>query len=246
MKVNYREITPDKRIAMIAAMELKGYGSCFVGIGIPSDTACLAKDTIEPNINLIYESGAIGAMPKTKSYSTGSPSIAHGSDMITDSFSVFSDLQAGRIDVGLLSAAQIDIYGNLNSTVIGDYRTPKVRMVGSGGAHDIACLIPNLIILMPHDSRRFVEKVDFITSPGSGSAFDKLRKKYQLGRGPSILITDKAKFVMSPSGWKLDSVLNDFTYEEAVEGIPWKLTENNNKIKIDQNILDKVDSISGL
>ncbi len=99
---------------------------------------------------------------------------------------------------------------------------------------------------MPHDSRRFVEKVDFITSPGSGSAFDKLRKKYQLGRGPSILITDKAKFVMSPSGWKLDSVLNDFTYEEAVEGIPWKLTENNNKIKIDQNILNKVDSISGL
>ena len=246
MDVNYREITPDKRIAMIAAMELKGYVSCFVGIGIPSDTACLAKDTIEPNINLIYESGAIGAMPKTKSYSTGSPSRAHRSDMITDSFSVFSDLQAGRIDVGLLSAAQIDIYGNLNSTVIGDYQTPKIRMVGSGGAHDIACLIPNLIILMPHDSRRFVKKVDFITSPGSGSEFDKLRKKYHLGRGPSILITDKAKFVMSPSGWKLDSVLNDFTYEEAIEGIPWKLAANKNTIKIDQNILNKVDSISGL
>jgi len=246
MKVNHREINPDKRIAMIAAMELKGYRSCFVGIGIPSDTACLAKDTIEPNINLIYESGAIGAMPKTKSYSTGSPSIANGSDMITDSFSVFSDLQAGRIDVGLLSAAQIDIFGNLNSTVIGGYQNPKVRMVGSGGAHDIACLIPNLIILMPHDPRRFVEKVDFITSPGSGAAFDKLRVKYQLGKGPSILITDKAKFVMSPSGWNLDSILDDFTYEEAIEGIPWKLSVNNKRIKIDQDILSKVDSISGL
>ena len=246
MKVNnYKDISINKRIAMIAASELIGYQSCFVGIGIPSDAACLAKLSVEPNLNLIYESGAIGAFPQTKSYSTGSPSIAHGSDMITDSFSVFSELQAGRIDVGLLSAAQIDKFGNLNSTVIGSYDEPKVRMVGSGGAHDIACLVPNLFILMPHEPRRFVNDVDFITSPGSGSEIDKLRDKYKLGRGPSMLITDRAKFKMSPDGWYLHSILQDFSYQDAIEGLPWELKKpSNNPIIVDSKIIDSIDTIN--
>ena len=242
---NYKDITINKRIAMIAASELVGYRSCFVGIDIPSDAACLAKITVEKNLNLIYESGAIGAFPHTKSYSTGSPSIAHGAEMITDSLSVFSELQAGRIEVGLLSAAQIDKYGNLNSTVIGSYDNPKVRMVGSGGAHDIACLIPNLFTLMPHEPRRFVDKVDFVTSPGSGLELDKLRSKYKLGRGPSLLITDRAKFKMSVDGWYLHSILKDFSYEDAIEGLPWNLKPPASEpIIINQDIISSLDAIN--
>ena len=89
MKIDYREYSPNQRIATIARSELVGYKSCFVGIGIPSDAACLAKLSVEPELNLIYESGAIGALPLSKSYSTGSPSIAHGADMITDSSPCF-------------------------------------------------------------------------------------------------------------------------------------------------------------
>ncbi len=245
MEIDFRELSPNHRIATIAASELIGYKSCFVGIGIPSDTACLAKLSVEPALNLIYESGAIGALPLSKSYSTGSPSIADGADMITDSLSVFSDLQAGRIDVGLLSAAQIDKFGNLNSTVIGDYHDPKIRMVGSGGAHDIACLIPNLIILMPHDPRRFVEKVDFATSPGSGKELSIYREQHNLAGGPSVLITDKAKFIMSEEGWILHSILNDFTFPEAIEGLPWSLASPISKpIEVHSSIIPALKQIN--
>tara|TARA_Y100000590_G_scaffold452259_1_gene595113 strand:+ start:96976 stop:97716 length:741 start_codon:yes stop_codon:yes gene_type:complete len=238
MVQDYRKLSASKRIALIAASELKGYTSCFVGIGIPSDAACLAKLTVERNLNLIYESGVIGTLPLSKSYSTGSPSIANNADMITDSLAVFSELQACRIDVGLLSAAQIDKYGNLNSTTIGSYEDPKIRMVGSGGAHDIASLIPNLIILMPHDPRRFTENVDFITSPGSGIELMEQRRKYDLGKGPSILITDRAKFIMSDQGWCLDSVLSGFTHEEAVEDLCWDLKQTEKEdITIDESVL---------
>ena len=164
------DLPASARLALAAAMELQDGEVCFVGIGNPSDAALLAKHSHAPDMTLIYESGVIGSDPKEPPLSTGSPSVADGAMMISDGLGVFAELQAGRIDVGLLSAAQVDPFGNLNSTVIGDYANPKIRMVGSGGAHDIACLAKRLVILMPHDPRRFVEKVDFITSPGVSQA----------------------------------------------------------------------------
>ena len=158
--------TEMENLVLATALELADHESCFVGIGVPSLAAMLAKRTHAPNLVLIYESGAIDANPPIPPLSTGSPSVTADTAMIGDCLDVFGDLQAGRIDVGLLSAAQVDRHGNLNSTVIGDYRKPKLRMVGSGGAHDIASLANRVVIVMPHDPKRFVASVDFITSPG--------------------------------------------------------------------------------
>lgn len=154
------------RLAWLGSRLLTDGQLAFVGIGVPSLAAMLAKRTTAPGLRLIYESGVIGANPTEPPLSTGSPSVARGADMIGSMLDVFAMLQAGRIDVGLLSAAQVDRRGNLNATVIGDYGAPKLRLPGSGGAHDIAALASSLVIMMPHEPRRFVERVDFITSPG--------------------------------------------------------------------------------
>jgi glutaconate CoA-transferase, subunit B len=207
------------RLALAAALELQDGEVCFVGIGNPSDAALLAKHTHAPDMSLIYESGVIGSDPKDPPLSTGSPSVADGAMMITDGLAVFAELQAGRIDVGLLSAAQVDPWGNLNSTVIGDYHNPKIRMVGSGGAHDIACLAQRLVILMPHDPRRFVEKVDFITSPGRDAA----RAGLNLPPGPVSLITERARFSFESGVAQLAATMPGFTEAEAIEGIPWDI-----------------------
>jgi glutaconate CoA-transferase subunit B len=221
MNTSVRDLSENARIALLASRELVDSESCFVGIGIPADAALIAKHSHAPNLNLIFESGVIGANPQKPPLSTGSPSVADGALMIADGLSVFFALQAGRIEVGLLSAAQVDRFGNLNSTVIGSYDAPKLRMVGSGGAHDIACLAPRLIILMPHDPRRFVEKVDFVTSPGGGDCYAKERSRLKLGKGPVALITSRARFTMGRDGWVLDAPLSGFSIEEALEGIPW-------------------------
>ena len=207
------------RLALAAALELQDGEVCFVGIGNPSDAALLAKHTHAPDMSLIYESGVIGSDPKDPPLSTGSPSVADGAMMITDGLAVFAELQAGRIDVGLLSAAQVDPWGNLNSTVIGDYHKPKIRMVGSGGAHDIACLVQRLVILMPHDPRRFVDRVDFITSPGC----DAVRANLNLPPGPVSLITERAQFSFESGIAQLAATMPGFSEAEAVEGLSWNV-----------------------
>ncbi len=223
-----QEYSTDARLAINGAQELSDNETCFVGIGIPSDAALLAKHTHAPDLTLIYESGAISADPESPPLSTGSPSIADSSLMIADGLTVFSDLQAGHIDVGLLSAAQVDQMGNLNSTVIGDYSNPKLRMVGSGGAHDIMCLANRVVVMMPHDPRRFVERVDFITSPG---LFPDHRKKLHLGGGPTSLVTDRARFVFENGELMLKSLFPGFDRADAVDGIPWKINDSKSFIE---------------
>ena len=210
------------QLALAAALELQDGDVCFVGIGNPSDAALLAKHTHAPDMSLIYESGVIGSDPKDPPLSTGSPSVADGAMMITDGLAVFAELQAGRIDVGLLSAAQVDPVGNLNSTVIGPYHEPKIRMVGSGGAHDIACLANRLVILMPHDPRRFVEKVDFITSPGRDDA----RAGLNLPPGPVSLVTERARFSFETGVAMLAATMPGFSEEDALEGLSWKVEKS--------------------
>ena len=218
MNIVPAELPEPARIAIAAAQELQNGETCFVGIGIPSDAACFAKLTHAPELTLVYESGVIGALPPSPPLSTGSPSVQAGAAMVTDALTVFADLQAGHIDVGLLSAAQIDRHGNLNSTVIGPYDAPKLRLVGSGGAHDIACLARRTVIIMPHEPRRFVEAVDFITSPGAHVAS---RSTLSLGAGPCVLVTSRARFVMEDGEWRLAQTYAGFTDADAMEGLPW-------------------------
>ncbi|ROT97808.1 CoA-transferase subunit beta [Histidinibacterium lentulum] len=209
------------RIALAAARELADGESCFVGIGIPSDAALLARRSHAPRLGLIYESGVFGADPPGPPLSTGSPEVAAGAAMIADGLTAFGELQAGRISCALLSAAQVDRFGNLNSTVLGPYEAPKLRMVGSGGAHDIACLARRLIVVMPHDPRRFVERVDFATSPGAAPRDTARRRALGLGPGPSVLITGRGRFEMTADGWRLAATLPGFSAADALEGLPW-------------------------
>lgn len=212
--------TEMENLVLAAALELADRETCFVGIGVPSLAAMLAKRTHAPNLVLIYESGAIDANPPIAPLSTGSPSVTADTTMIGDCLDVFGDLQAGRIDVGLLSAAQIDRHGNLNSTVIGDYRKPKLRMVGSGGAHDIASLANRVVIVMPHDPRRFVASVDFITSPGFLNGGGE-RSRCGLRGGPHAVITGRGRFVFENEELQLERSFYPFSLTQAVEGFGW-------------------------
>jgi glutaconate CoA-transferase subunit B len=209
-----------ENLVLATALELADHETCFVGIGVPSLAAMLAKRTHAPNLVLIYESGAIDANPPVAPLSTGSPSVTTDTAMIGDCLDVFGDLQAGRIDVGLLSAAQLDRHGNLNSTVIGDYRKPKLRMVGSGGAHDIASLAKRVVIAMPHDPRRFVAAVDFITSPGFLNGGGE-RLRCGLRGGPHAVITGRGRFIFAIEELQLERSFYPFSLAQAVEGFGW-------------------------
>ena len=226
------------RLALAAVRELLDGEVCFVGIGNPSDAALLAKHSHAPEMTLIYESGVVDSDPTSKPpLSTGSPSVSQGAKMIADGLAVFSELQAGRIDVGLLSAAQVDPRGNLNSTVIGSYNSPKLRMVGSGGAHDIACLANRLVILMPHDPRRFVDNVDFVTSPGLSDA----RSGLSLPPGPTSLITERGKFTFGTGTAALTETMPGFNANDAVQGLSWEVEKSIDFLEVeafDKQVLD--------
>jgi glutaconate CoA-transferase subunit B len=217
------EITDAVRFVSLAAREIEDNKVCFVGIGVPSLAAMTAKKLHAPDSVLIYESGAIDAQPPIPPLSTGSPSVTVNTAMLTSCLGVFSMLQQGVFDLGMLSGAQVDRYGNLNSTVLGSYSKPKVRLVGSGGAHDIALLARDVIIMMPHDPRRFVEKVDYITSPGLRSAANGMADIGARGNGPKCLITPRARFSFDAGELTLDAVADGMTEDQAVEGFGWNI-----------------------
>ncbi len=207
-------------MAAAAALEIRDGDVCFVGIGVPSLAAMAARRCHAPNSVLIYESGAIDTNPSVPPLSTGSPVVVEDTAMIGSCLDVFALLQAGWFDLGLLSAAQVDRYGNLNSTVIGPYERPKLRMVGSGGAHDIACLVRDFVIVMPHDPRRFVERVDFVTSPGIRSPANGLSAALR-GRGPRCIVTSHARFSFEAGEMTLDAVFDGVSPARAAEVIRW-------------------------
>lgn len=183
--------TSTEMMVVEAARELKDYQRVFVGIGLPNLAANLARNLYSPEVVLIYEAGIIGAEPLRLPISIGDPCLVTGSLAICSFHNIFANyLQRGLIDVGFLGGAQIDRYGNINTTVIGNYHKPKVRLGGSGGGCEIAIFAKKIITIIPHDRRHFPEKVDFITSPG----FIKGRKERDLyklpGGGPSKVITN--------------------------------------------------------
>jgi glutaconate CoA-transferase subunit B len=154
-------------MAAVAARELRDGEVVFVGIGLPNLACNLARCTHAPNLVLIYESGAVGAVPERLPVSIGDPALVTGSLMVcgmADVFQLF--LQNGRIEVGFLGGAQVDRYGNINTTVVGPYERPKVRLPGSGGAAEIAIHARRTLIIAKLSLRTFPERVDFVTSPG--------------------------------------------------------------------------------
>jgi glutaconate CoA-transferase subunit B len=161
--------TADELMAVAAARRLRDGTVCFVGIGLPSRAANLARATHAPSCVLIYESGTIGAKPRHLPLSIGDGELAETADAVVSVPEIFAYwLQGGRIDVGFLGAAQIDRFGNLNSTVIGDYERPKVRLPGAGGAPEIAVHCKETYVMLKHSRRTFVDELDFRTTAGHG------------------------------------------------------------------------------
>lgn len=181
--------TADEIMSIVAARHLRDGQVCFVGIGLPSEAANLARLTHAPEVVLIYESGTIGTRPDVLPLSIGDGELAERADLVVSVPEIFAYwLQAGRVDVGFLSAAQIDRFGNLNSTVIGDYDHPKVRLPGAGGAPEIATLAGEVIVMLRQSTKTFVPAVDFLSSLGFGR--DGMGRSGHRGRGPTVVITD--------------------------------------------------------
>jgi glutaconate CoA-transferase subunit B len=184
--------TAEEMMTVVAARALAGRTACFVGIGLPSTAANLARRLHAPELVLIYESGAIGAKPTRLPLSIGDGELAETADAVVGVPEVFNYwLQPGRIDVGFLSAAQLDRFGNLNTTTIGaSYRTPDVRLPGAGGAPEIAASCREVFLMLRHSRRTFVDRLDFITSVGFGDGPGSRERLGLRGRGPVLVMTD--------------------------------------------------------
>ncbi|HJQ77256.1 MAG TPA: CoA-transferase [Acidimicrobiia bacterium] len=176
-------------MTVTASRHLRGAQVCFVGIGLPSEAANLARLSHAPDVVLIYESGTIGTTPDVLPLSIGDGELAEHAQLVVGVPEIFAYwLQGGRVDVGFLTAAQVDRFGNLNTTVIGSYEDPMVRLPGAGGAPEIASSAGEVILMLRHSRRAFVPAVDFITSVGSGRNGE--GREGHLGKGPTVVITD--------------------------------------------------------
>lgn len=183
--------TPVEIMTVAAARKLQNGTVCFVGIGLPSAAANLARITHAPELVLIYESGTIGAKPDVLPLSIGDGELAETADTVVSVPEIFRYwLQGGRVDVGFLGAAQIDKFGNINTTVIGPYDHPRVRLPGAGGAPEIATAAKEVAIILKQGKRAFVEKLDFVTSSGFYANAGGNGKPGTQGRGPTTVITD--------------------------------------------------------
>jgi glutaconate CoA-transferase, subunit B len=193
--------TSDEMMTVTAARALRDGMTCFVGIGLPSEAANLARATHAPNLVLIYESGTIGAKPGALPLSIGDGILAQTADSVVSVPEIFNYwLQPGRIDVGFLGAAQLDKYCNINTTLIGnDYARPAVRLPGAGGAPEIAAACREVIVVIRQSRRTFVERVDFVTSVGFGDGPGSRQRLGLAGAGPQRVITDLGELQPDPA-----------------------------------------------
>src|SRR4051812_47650838 len=183
--------SPDEMMAIAAARLLRNDDVCFVGIGAPSLACNLARLTHAPDITLIYESGTVGARPDVLPLSIGDPELCETARTTVSVPELFQYwLQGGRISVGFLGGAQLDKFANINSSVIGSYAQPKVRLPGGGGAPEIASLCRQTYVVMAQTRRSFVERVDFITSFGHGDGGDHRQRLGIRTQGPTLVVTD--------------------------------------------------------
>ncbi|HEY3200895.1 MAG TPA: CoA-transferase [Actinomycetes bacterium] len=211
-------VSADDIMTVVAARALRDRAVCFVGIGLPSLAANLARRLHAPDIVLVYESGAIGAKPTTPPLSIGDGELAETADAVVSVPEIFAYwLQAGRIDVGFLSAAQIDRYANINTTVIGPYDDPKVRLPGAGGAPEIAASSREVIVVVRQSLRTFVDRLDFVTSVGHHAGHGSRARLGLRGRGPIAVITDLG--VLRPDPVSQELVLTEIHPGVVVEEV---------------------------
>ncbi len=218
--------TPSELMAVVAARELRDGEVVFVGIGLPNLACNLARATHAPGLVLIYESGAVGAEPERLPVSIGDPSLVTGSLMVCGMADVFQCLlQNGRIEVGFLGGAQIDRHGNINTTVVGPYDRPTVRLPGSGGAAEIAIHARRTLVISRLSRRAFPETVDFVTSPGHRIGGRSRRELGMPGAGPVRVVTDKAILEVEPGTGELvlAALYPGATVLDVRAGVGWPL-----------------------
>jgi glutaconate CoA-transferase subunit B len=199
---------------------------CFVGIGLPSEAANLARATHAPNCFLIYESGTLGAKPEVLPLSIGDGVLAEHADSVVSVPEVFNYwLQAGRVDVGFLGAARVDRFGNMNTTVVGSYDSPKVRLPGAGGAPEIAASAKEVVVVLRQKPRAFVERLAFVTSVGHRYSGDSRKELGYHSAGPTVIITDLGVLRADPETkeFTLVSLHPGATVEQAKEATGWDL-----------------------
>jgi len=219
--------TSDEMMTVAAARAIRDGMTCFVGIGLPSEAANLARTTHAPHLVLIYESGTIGAKPDVLPLSIGDGILAVTADSVVSVPEIFNYwLQPGRIDVGFLGAAQLDRFGNINTTVIGGhYAQPAVRLPGAGGAPEIAAACRQVIVVLRQSRRTFVERVDFVTSVGFGDGPGSRQRLGLTGAGPQQVITDLG--VLQPDQARCELVLTGIypgvSVADAKERTGWDL-----------------------
>ncbi len=230
--MDIKPITSSERMAVRAAKELKSGEVVFVGIGLPNLACNLARATHAPELFMIYESGTIGTIPARLPVSIGDPTLVTDSLAICSQSDVFQCyLQGGLIEVGFLGGAQVDRYGNINTTTIGDYQKPKVRLPGSGGACEIATHSHRVLIMMRMTPKSFVSEVDFVTSPGQkmvsnlagrdqGASRDSLNLP---GYGPVTAITDVGVLELLDGEFKLTELYPGVSFEDAQAKCGWPL-----------------------
>ena len=218
--------SPAEMMTAVAARELRDGEVVFVGIGLPNLACNLARATHAPRLLLIYESGAVGAEPARLPVSIGDPSLVTGSLMVCGMADVFQCLlQNGRIEVGFLGGAQIDRYGNINTTVVGSYARPTVRLPGSGGAAEIAIHARRTLVISRLSRRAFPEQVDFITSPGHRMHGRTRRELGMPGAGPVRVVTDQGILEADPDTGELvlAALYPDVTADDVRAGVGWSL-----------------------
>jgi len=222
-------------MAAVAARELADGEVVFVGIGLPNLACNLARATHAPNLVLIYESGAVGAVPERLPVSIGDPALVTGSLMVCGMADVFQCfLQNGRIEVGFLGGAQVDRWGNINTTVIGDYARPKVRLPGSGGASEIAAHARRTLVMAKLDPRAFPADVDFLTSPGHRCRGVARRDLDLPGAGPVKVITDKAILEADPRSGELvlAALYPGVSADDVRAGVGWPLVVRSTLLEV--------------
>lgn len=214
-------------MALAAAREIRDGDVVFVGIGLPNLAVNLARRTHAPNVQMVYEAGVYGAQPTRLPISIGDPCLVTNALQVLPMAETFMYyLQGGRVDVGFLGAAQVDRFGNLNTTVIGkDYRHPKVRLPGSGGAAEIAWLAKKTIIILPQSKEKFPEALDFVTTVGhhrGGRSRDELGAP---GSGPERVITNMGVYGFDPDTREmlLERIHPGVDLEEIRNNVGWPL-----------------------
>lgn len=226
--------SPSEMMVVRAARELRNGEVVFVGIGLPNFACNLARKIHAPDLVLIYEAGAVGAVPSRLPLSIGDPCLVTDSISVCSMVEIFNYyLQGGLIDVGFLGGAQVDKFGNINSTVIGDYDRPKVRLPGSGGACEIAINSKKTIIIIKQNKNTFPKRIDFITSPGYIDKNNQRIKYNMPGRGPVLVITDFGVYDFSDKNHEmvLIEIYPNVPFEELKESISWDIKVSPNLMR---------------